>query len=681
MDIARTGSLPRNIGRLLLILTASFVPALTLSSSPTFFSGTISDALGNALSGVEVLVLTPGDLAKPVAVTHSDDRGSFRISKLTPGSYRVAAVKRGYLTFVGGIDTLIQSSLDVVLRPSLEIGQDPAIDLPEDPSWALRLPRRGILREVEAETPTVREAMDSRAVAERRDDPMRLRVEQLFSVVAGPDDRRSDSAELRATETRMALDSSFGERGNLSLRGRSERLASAKTSSPALAAASTEAASMRVDLSYVTSTQGQLAINAFYSQNGYELTDAVTGIAPAIQREQRTWGYNAEWSRQLDDRSRVAVKLDYQDVSLDHPPTGGGPWSAGVPESNATFSNRAVGAEGMFERVKSERHEVQVALRAQLLRRPAGVGGPVTGQVAGYAGIPAVEISDWTLQMQARDTFSISGPFTLVYGLGYKQALVSSESRLLAPLFGGSWSDHGWRVSAQLSYHAVSNGRTTEGGDLWSSFRPERSVGYRARIEIPIVDGIHLEGGASYSPIQFEYFGSGRESYALDGQPLYVTDGNSSVLENRLALVEDRGASQTYLEFVHGRAEGNLASLMPFDTSYPTLSDRDLRYRNASFGVRVPSRGTDVIVEYQKVVASLASSLTSPAGSVQESVEFRVRQNLWAMHAAGDWRLLLALRMGSVDSGDLDSWESRGGDEETLEALNRRISAGVSVLF
>ncbi len=670
MDIARTGSLPRRIGRLLLILTAICLPAATLPSSPAIFSGTISDALGNALSGVEILVLSPGDLAKPVAMTHSDDRGAFRIPRLSPGSYKVAAVKSGYLTFVGRIDTLIQSSLDVVLRPSLAIGEDSATSLPESPSWALRLPRRGILREVEGETPTVRQAMESRAVAERGDDPTRLRLEQLFSVVAGPDDRRSDSAELRATETRMALDSSLGERGNLSLRGRSERLASAKTSSPALAAASTEAASMRVDLSYATSSQGQLAINAFYSQNGFELTDAATGLAPAIQREQRSWGYNAEWSRQLDDRSRVAVKLDYQDVSLDHPQSGGGPLSAEIPDSASTFSNRAVGAEGMFERVKSERHAVQVALRAQLLRRPVTV-----------AAIPETEVSDWTVQMQAQDTFSISRPFTLVYGLGYKQALVSSESRLLAPLFGGSWSDHGWRVSAQLSYHAVSNGRAPEDGDLWSNFRPERSVGYRARIEVPIVDGIHFEGGASYSPIQFEYFGTGRESYALDGQPLYVTDGNSSVYENRVAFVEDRGASQTYLEFVHGRAEGNLASLMPFDASYPTLSDRDLRYRNASFGVRVPSRGTDVLVEYQKVVASLASSLASPVGSVQESVEFRVRQNLWAMHAAGDWRFLLALRMGSVDSDDLDSWESRGGDEETLEALNRRISAGVSVLF
>ncbi len=677
MDIARTGSLPRRIGRLLLILTAWSLPAVTLPSSPAFFSGTISDALGNALSGVEVLVLSPGDLTKPIVVTHSDDRGAFSISKLSPGSYKVAAVKSGYLTFVGRVDTLIQTSLDVVLRPSLQTGQDATIRLPEDPSWALRLPRRGILREVEGETPTVREAMESRAVAERGNDPTRLRLEQLFSVVAGPDDHRSASAELRATETRMALDSSLGERGNLSLRGRSERLASSKSSDRDLAAASTEAASMRVDLSYATSTQGQLAINAFYSQNGYELTDAARGLAPAIQREQRTWGYNAEWSRQLDDRSRVAVKLDYQDVSLDHPQIGGGQLPTGAPDSPSTFSNRAVGAEGMFERVKSERHEVQLALRAQLLRRPTNV----SGNVARHAAVPEAEVSDWTLQMQARDTFSISGPFTLVYGLGYKQALVSSESRLLAPLFGGSWADDGWRISAQLSYHAASNDRTPEGGDLWSSFRPERSVGYQARIEVPIVDGIHLEGGAGYSPIQFDYFGSGRESFALDGHPLYITDGNSSVQENRVALVKDRGRSQTYLEFVHGRAEGNLASLMPFDSSYPTLSDRDLRYRNASFGVRVPSRGTDVLVEYQKVVASLASSLASPAGSVQESVEFRVRQNLWAMHSAGDWRLLLALHMGSVDSDDLESWESRGGDEDTLEALNRRISAGVSVLF
>ncbi|MDH3228040.1 MAG: hypothetical protein OEM67_13265, partial [Thermoleophilia bacterium] len=66
--------------------------------------------------------------------------------------------------------------------------------------------------------------------------------------------------------------------------------------------------------------------------------------------------------------------------------------------------------------------------------------------------------------------------------------------------------------------------------------------------------------------------------------------------------------------------------------------------------------------------------------AIQESVEFRVKQDVSGLQVPGDWRVLVGLRLGSVRTDDLEAWSSAEA-VETVDALNRQISAGVAVLF
>ena len=55
----------------------------------------------------------------------------------------------------------------------------------------------------------------------------------------------------------------------------------------------------------------------------------------------------------------------------------------------------------------------------------------------------------------------------------------------------------------------------------------------------------------------------------------------------------------------------------------------------------------------------------------------RVKTDVPATQIPGDWRVLLALRMGTVRSADLAEW-SRYEGAETVDALNRRINDRVN---
>ena len=214
-----------------------------------------------------------------------------------------------------------------------------------------------------------------------------------------------------------------------------------------------------------------------------------------------------------------------------------------------------------------------------------------------------------------------------------------------------------------------------------ASFRPVHSLGYEAEIEVPLARSVRLRGGTTYSPIQFAYFGYLQGGAGgIDDHPLYLSDGNSSVQEHRLSLVEERGIARTYLELADGRAEGTVAPLLPFDGVMPVMGSGYVRYRSGRLGFRFPTRGTELRFEYRRVEAESAAENGARTESSQESLEVRVKADVPTMQVPGDWRVLVALRLADVRSDDLEAM-SPSIVAESVSALNRRISAGVAVLF
>ena len=131
---------------------------------------------------------------------------------------------------------------------------------------------------------------------------------------AGAAESRPENTEINASKTGLALESSLGPHGNLRLRGRQERLGAAQSEYGSTA--SQRAATLSVDMGYDTGDASHLAMTAHFNQTDYGLAAGPIAERPMLQQEQRNWGYDASWTKQLDPASRVAVAVGVIEASV-----------------------------------------------------------------------------------------------------------------------------------------------------------------------------------------------------------------------------------------------------------------------------------------------------------------------------------------------------------------------------
>ena len=131
---------------LIAVIAAISIGPSVIADEPGF-SGAVKDTAGKLLAGVEILVIVPStssDLVQPLATVRSNTEGRFMFQDLEAGAYQIAAVKRGYRTYIGQINTRILavcrdidlpavgiSGVDAGLirankRPPVDIGGDAA---------------------------------------------------------------------------------------------------------------------------------------------------------------------------------------------------------------------------------------------------------------------------------------------------------------------------------------------------------------------------------------------------------------------------------------------------------------------------------------------------------------------------------------------------------------------------
>jgi hypothetical protein len=613
-------------------------------------SGIVTDLVGQVLSGVELLwVRQPATGLKPAATVVTDAFGRFEIQKLIPGKYRVAALKHGYRTIIGQIDTSLQASLNLVMQPAGSALPAPQAD---DPGWALRLPRRGMLNELDPSA--VAEATTAPAA------PLTVKLEQMFSATAGVIEPETSDTHVRPSETMLEMTSSFNDRSSLRVRGQREQI-SGRAESAAGGEASQSDETVNLDFAYATSDDSELELSASFKQTDYELA-GVEVAGNALRQQQETQAYGARWTRRFDEQSTLTVGVRYLDTGIERPSTD----PLGRLE-------RTAGADGTFQTTLGQRHTLSAEMHAEVFEQPVDRGLP-----PGLGQIPSDP--HWSVRGEIQDTWVIRAPWSLIYGAGYKQALLGDRSAMLVPRLGVGYAADAFRVRSVFSYHAVDSGDERGRAYEPGGFRPRDRVGYAADAEFPVARGILLSLATSFEPAQMDHFGYGFGSAMQGDHPLFLTGGNSSLREHRLKLVERRGSSRTYFEIADGECSGSATPMMPFELPTGIGLDRVVRFRTGRVGVHLEHIGTDLRVEYQLIDSARNISGEFKDEAVQESVEFRLRQDVPAESWPGFWQLLLALRMGSVSSEEFESAREYAGGE-SLDALNRRLSAGVSVLF
>lgn len=650
-------------------------------TDPVPISGIVKDTLGNLIEGVEVLVIDKSASFSPVATLKSDGKGRFSVSRLPLGVYRVAALKEGYLTYVGRIDTRLQQWVNVVLRPMPDLGHAPTEPIPEDSSWVYRLPRRYVLDsrgpELDEDPPTPEPPV---AVAAAR-EALRLQVDQLFSTAAPIGERRDQRPETKGSETHLRISSALGDHGSVDLQGFMKSFESAVDEGEMQEAASRDASAVTVAFSYDTSPGTQLDVNAFYSQRALEYASSSSAAElqsspPAsVEQGHRHWGYDARWTTRPDYNTKFAVEVDYQNTTFHAPGTTATLEDpVGTNTTAGAMRTQSVGAAGVYESEQFDDHALQIAFQARVLDTtdPARRVDP-TGLTPAY-----FALSGSSVGINAKDRWSVVGPFSIVYGLGYRHAISSREASMIVPSIGGAWNVDRLAVSMVVSYHSVAGWRRGLGIEGALPSKPADAVGYEAQLELPLIAGLRLAGATSYSPVQFDYLGHVGGGFHDDPRPLYMTDGVAAVRESRVALIQESRRMRTYLEFTEGLVEGTLTAMTPYDLPQEFLTAGELDYGTGRLGVRVLSSGTDVLVQYQQLSQSPTDSV-SAVDSQQTSVEFRLTQDLFSIRSVGSWRFLVALRRASLDASEADETIQR--TSQVIDSMNHQISAGLSLSF
>jgi len=650
--------------------SAAPAPPVTSSTAPVFtstLSGVVRDDLGRALEGVEVLILAPTP-SSGGALFHamSDAGGRFVLSSLAPGVYRVAAIKSGYIASLGRVNTLLRSSVDLVLRPVPQPGQPGADKVLEDLSWTLRVPPRSIFRDLDPGAMIAsRSTGGARAFVDRVQESVRGEVDHMVALGSWRTGSTGPSSSLEGNETRMRLAGNLGERGAIRVQGRRGSLGS--SASAERTSVSRGIADVDLDLSYDTSVDESVAMRAFYSAGDLTVDDHLGPTGIGARQSQRSWGYDAQWKKQVDASSHLALQVGFQDASLDPGGDFPGDWGAEFGDAE----NRAIGAEGSYENFVGDGHLVRFGVRAQRLSLQA----PTVRLGRDSGGFTLDGVTGWSLLVDTEDQWSAAGPFVVTYGLAVRQGFDGPDATSLVPRVAGAWTSGRMEARAAVSY--VASNHPADGTAAYGLDGRQSPLGYDVSWMARLDPTTTFRTTASYVPSRAEVWGSG--GTARDVGALFVSDGFASDQFVAVELERVSAPATVSVRLARGRAEGTLAPAIEVDLPVVLLSDRALDYDAARIGVTAPKAGSMVSVEYRSIDEHAAAPGAQGSDTLR-TFELEFAQDL-VRFAGGraSCRFLLTARsvLGQGPTvSDSDPVDVRGAVAE-----HKRVGAGVSLAF
>ncbi len=641
-------------------------------------SGIARDASGQVLAGVEVLVLKDAG-GETLLTAVSGPAGVFRLGTLAPGLYRIVALKPGYLATLTRVNTFLRTSLDLVLRPLPTPGPAGEGTVPDDLSWALRVPRRSILKDVDPSSLLA-------SASAPNDRPGRFEIpsylvggiEQRVSMTAGASAPASRAA-YPGSETRMRLSSTLGERGQIEVRGSRESEGATLGDGPRSGLVARDHSAVSVDVRYDTEPDSRLAVKAYFSARNLRSDDAAQDAPVAtVGESQRAWGYDASWTKQVDAASRVAVRLGYLEAMLDVP-AGFVPQRPVSDVPRVGLENRTVDATGSYETVLAEGHQLQVDARMRLLDLAAPQVRSAGDASAGYLqGAPG-----WNLAIRARDEWTPSAGWTIAYGLAAHEVLGTvGNATLVVPRAGASWSTGALTLRGAVSYYqpfgaGVAYGLAAEDPAVPTDPR----FGYDAEAELLLGAGVRFRASHAYVPRITDPVSATGPEWAPE-VAIFATDGNARDSRTTLGVERQSARAALFAQWTEGAAVGTLAETVLGEWPLALLADRRIEYRSTRIGARVVPTGTEVAAVYQRIEDSPLGALSAGAPpTMQEFAELQFGQVLVRFRRPGAaCRFVMAARApvhpAGAASGDVEQERTR-----VLTALNRRVSAGLALAF
>jgi hypothetical protein len=650
-----------------IFLIASLLAAsigLPVSAGEPVFSGAVKDSAGKFLAGVEILLIAPStssDPLQPVATVRSDAKGRFLVESLETGAYQIAAVKRGYRTYIGQVNTRIDQWISLVMHPHARLEQS-GLPSPEDDAWALRLPRRNILRETEATLPEFELAAVPRSTL--LDLPVNLKVDQLFKIATDLQRAPQDDSVVQGVETRLNVAVPLGTRGSASAQGSRERLKNSR-SFDGSAPTARDRDRLSARFSYDTSIDTRIQVEAEYA-GGSVRWAAEDALAPALDHDLESWRGAFGFEQQLGARTHLLLSLDYAHAALTVPVAQALQVSGLAPSS----TNRGFAGSGSLARVgeHGRRFELDFDI-GHLDLSAARLYATSDNEMLRFGGLPG-----WSGGFRARETWDLAQRFSLTYGVGYRHVVGDVDASLWTPHLGGQLKFEPLHMEWVVTYYGSEDWNASLGsGD---DRRAHRRLGYEASIQIPLATNLALSGSVESRPMTTDRRRGG-ESDSI-GAPSYVTDGNAALARNRVTLTRETPTLMLFAEVSRTAVVGSVAAMLAYDLPFQEISDRDLDYNGGRLGLRFVPQGTLVTLDLREVRESRKAM--PDVDSAQRQVELTLVQDLLQRGDLGHWRFLMSLSMADWTSGDPGDLRQIASADR-LDATDSRLSAGLSLEF
>ncbi|NIM01594.1 MAG: hypothetical protein GTN89_12265 [Acidobacteria bacterium] len=627
----------------------------------------MKDTSGRFLAGVEILVISPSASSapvRPVASVRSDADGRFLIERLEAGAYQIAALKRGYRTYIGTINTRVDQWIQLVLYPHTRLEQS-GVPKPEDDAWGLRLPRRNILRETDPALPEFEVASARRP--RLSDLPINLKVDQLFKVATDLRRAPSDESVVQGLETRLDVAIPLGTRGNVAAKGSRERLKNSRYFDGS-APTARDADRLGARFSYDTSIDTRIRVEAEYAGRNAEWA-ARDGVLPAIDHEVESWRGALGFEKQLGPATHMVVSLDYAHADLVVPADQ----ALSVSNLDSRSTNRAVLGSGTLTRIGERGRRFELDFDAGHLdlssrSRYATSGGTLL-RFNGLAG--------WTGGFRAREAWNLAQRFSLIYGVGYRHVVRDSDASVWTPHLGGRLKLEPLQVEWIATYYSTDDwSETTEPSS--GAWEPTRQFGYEAAVELPLAEHITLSGSVESRPLVADRRATAADTPISATGPAYVTDGNAMLDRNRVTLRRETPALFLFAELSRAAIDGSVAAALAYDLPFQEIAERGLDYYNGRLGLRFVPQGTLVLLDLRDIRESRRDA---PDGdSAQRQVELTWIQDLLQRDDLGRWRFLMSLSMAEWSSGDPGDLRQIA-TADRLDATDGRLSAGLSLEF
>ncbi|MDQ7008485.1 MAG: carboxypeptidase-like regulatory domain-containing protein [Acidobacteriota bacterium] len=633
----------------LIVLLLGAAPVLAVGGAPRgrVLRGVAVDPAGHRLAGVEIVLTSERAGTRtdsgPLTV-RSDAKGRFALAGLTPGSYRIVAVKGGYSVLVGKVDTLVRDFLEIILQPSGPPA--PPGSRPRGSAWALRLPQRDRLETRGAAAASA--AGDGTAGAEPARSPLLFEWQRAWT-----DDGSGSAQGMVAALSGEVPIEDFG-RFAVSFRRRAVGEAGGLRDTGDVVVAS-----WRPEPGVGT---GIPTIEV--TTLGRKRRSLPDGAASGGGFGQRQLGLRADWSVLRPGRLvEASVEAGLARGSEDY---GGGPGEDEALESE--FSARRLAARVSVRSGWARDHELEGQL--EVVRAAGGVADDPLGRPA--AVVPFADRSGGgsletlhgdTLDLRLADAWTPASRWELASRWRVMQVGGSRSALRMAASVGATYRPApGWELAGEVG---VARGERQPEGQSW-------------RLALSHHRGpwtLSLEGSETRGLPAWEETPS-----AGPPTPLLLTERSAHLRRTRARAdwVGPRGWPSVAFQAERIDASGRLAA--GWSGAFPlaaVVDDADACGESLQVLVDSPATGTFVSIGWARVEDGASGVLLEGAAAWQRRA-FRLRQRLPAGDRTWAWHLMVNVEEGAFIDPPADSDLPKG---RLALVDQRRISGGVAVAF